>query len=102
MGRVYQHQPKWKSIRVPLRVIESVYGRDNFDNAGDDMGDDLRELSDWPGQYRCRFNFDTVHPNPWYHALVFEVEGVPDPVIARLVEMLIGRGLIPSSDTPDA
>src|SRR5262245_57748868 len=95
MGLDDQPPSRWRPIRVPMRIVESAYGRDNHDNAGDDMAFALRQVSEWADQYRYRFGFDTTHLNPWYHAMVFEVEGVPDPVFARLIELLKGHGLVP-------
>lgn len=98
MGRHHTRPPNWRSIRVPLRVVESAYGRGNYDDAGEDMAYALRRVSQWPDQYACRFNFDTSHPNPWYHAMVFEVDGVPLPVLEQLVELLVVQGLIPEGN----
>lgn len=95
MGRGHTNSPNWRSIRVPIRVVERVYGRDNHDNAGDDMVYALRQVSEWPDQYPYRFAYDTAHPNSWYHAMVFEVDGVPLPVLERLIELLVIQGLIP-------
>jgi len=77
-----------------LRVIERAYGSEH-DNAGDDMAYALHQVSEWRDQYRHRFSFDSTHPNPWYHAMVFEVEGIPDSVYARLVAEMAELGLVP-------
>ena len=95
MGQGQTPVPRWRSVRVPLRVVERIFGRGNDDNAGDDMAFALNRVSEWPGQYGCHFTYDTAHPNPWYHSLVFEVEGVPDSVFARLVELLTEDGMAP-------
>jgi hypothetical protein len=83
---------------VRLRVVERAYGRDNNDNAGDDMVYALRRVSEWPDQFRYRFSYDTEHPNPWYHTMVFEVEGVPNLAFARLVVLLVEHGLVPEAE----
>src|SRR5438094_9984717 len=88
MGHKRHSHLQWRSIRVPLRLVERAYGRDNHDNAGDDIVYALRQVSEWPDQFRYRFDFDSSHPNPWYHAMVFEVEGMPDTVYATLVGLL--------------
>lgn len=98
MGRDHRRKLRWRSIRVPLRVVERAYGRDHHDNAGDDMVNALSRVSEWSNQYRYRFVFDTAHSNPWFHAMVFEVEGVPDTVFTRLLDLLAEHGLVPESD----
>jgi hypothetical protein len=54
----------------------------------------LRQLSIWPDQHRGRFSLDTAHPNSWYHAIVFEVEDLPEPLYTQLIAALAGLGLV--------
>ena len=93
MERVPPFSLQWRSLRIPLRVVERVFGRDADDLAADDVAYASNRVSEWPGQYRYRIGYDTAHPNPWYHALVFEVEGLPDSVFVRLTELLVERGM---------
>ncbi len=93
MGRQFSQPAHWRSIAVPLRVIKQIYGLSQNDNAGDDMINALQEVSEWPQQYRYRFAYDTTDPNPWFHTMIFEAEGLPDSVFARLVELLREHGL---------
>ena len=86
-------RPEWRALRVSCAVIERMYGRGNFDDAGDDIVEALRCVSDYPGQYRHRFDLDSSHPNPWFHALVFEVEGIADVAYRRLVGRVHELGL---------
>ncbi|GHU18326.1 hypothetical protein FACS189475_03610 [Betaproteobacteria bacterium] len=73
----------WWATSIPCRIVERVYGSGNFDDAGDDLIDASRLVSDYPNQFRHRFNFDTSHPNPWYHAMIFEIEGIRLRAICR-------------------
>jgi len=75
-------------------LVEHIYGRGNFDDAGEDIADAIRQVSTWPDQYGCRFEFDSSHPNPWYHAMVVEVEGMSDPEYAKFAELLASLGLL--------
>lgn len=70
-------------FRIPLHVIESKYGPGNFDDAGDDIALLFRRAVD---QAKCsyRFDIDGSHPNPWYHALVFSVDGLTEKECASL------------------
>lgn len=92
-----------RSIRIPLRVIDRVYGSDNADVAGDDIVNALREVSDYPGQFRYRYEEDASHPNPWYHALVFTIETpaweppISDATYSRFLGLLAGLGLVEST-----
>lgn len=63
--------------RISLRAIESKYGQGNFDDAGDDIVLAFRQATG-PASHPCRFEFDRSHPNPWYHVLVFSVDGLSD------------------------
>jgi hypothetical protein len=71
------------TLSIPLRLIEARYGPGNFDDAGDELCACLAEM----GGYACHFDFDSRHPNPWYHVLVLSVPGLP----AALVEPLLAR-----------
>ena len=82
-----------RSIRILLRVIERIYGPDNIDTAGDAIVNALRDVSDYPGQFRYSFEVDSNNPNPWYHALVFSIEGIPDPTYSRFLVLLNDLGL---------
>lgn len=83
----------WRSIHVPVRLVERQFGRGNFDDAGDELVSALCYMSAWPDQFRYRFSFNTANPNPWYHAMVFEVEGLTDPEYAQLTQLVAERGL---------
>jgi hypothetical protein len=97
MDQSNQGHTPWRSFRIPLRVVDRVYGRDNADNAGDDMVSALRQVSD--ARHRYRFHIDTGHSNPWYHALVFEVEALPESSCVSLAELLAGLGLVEPPDS---
>lgn len=87
-----------RSIRVPLRQIEDKFGRGNDDDAADEIIYALRRASAQPGQFRYRINYDLSHSNPWFHAMIFEVEGVPDHEYGKFIELLAGIGLAHSND----
>lgn len=87
------HNASWQAVRIPFRLVEAVYGNDNEDNAGDDLIYALDELSEYPDQYDYRFADDATHPNPWYHAMIFEIEGVPDEIYKQLLEKIAALGL---------
>ena len=90
-------QSNWRTYRIPIRVIEQVYGRGNFDDAGDDIWEVLRDLSEYADQYLCRVDFDANHVNPWYHVMVFAIEDIPDLLHSQFVERLTKLGLPPDS-----
>jgi hypothetical protein len=87
-----------RAIRIPLHTIQARYGQDNFDDAGEDLVEALGQVSNFPHQFRCRFEFDTSHPNPWYHAMLFQVKGIPDLAYRQLVEHVRSLGLLDSLD----
>ena len=78
-------------VRIPLRCIDQQYGKDNHDNAGDDMIYCLRQASDTDAQYN--FAFSTDHANPWYHTLDFTAEKLTEAAYERLIELLATHGL---------
>ena len=82
------------NIRIPLRLIEKQYGRDNVDKAGDELADLLVEISDHLEQYRYAFDFDTEHVNPHFHALIFTVFDTPDFINAQLIDGIRALGVI--------
>jgi hypothetical protein len=86
-----QQKQLWRSVRVSLRQIEGHYGAGNFDDAGDAFAVCVLRLE---VQARCRFDFETSHQNPWFHVMVFGVQGVTDSVWAKLIESLSELGLI--------
>lgn len=79
---------------MPLRIIERVYGAGNTDNAGDDILYALAQISDYKGQYRYRFDRDFTHANPYFHVMVFEIEGISDDAYCRFSDRLVELGLI--------
>ncbi|GAB5406147.1 MAG: hypothetical protein Aurels2KO_43780 [Aureliella sp.] len=81
-------------VRIPLRLVDSAYGYDNHDNAGDDVVYCLRTASDYPDQYRMDFAFDTAHDNPWYHAMVYTIHGITESHYDRFVELLADHKLL--------
>lgn len=87
-------RPEWRNVSIPLRKVDEVYGRDNHDNAGDDLVYFLRTVFEYPDQYRYRFAFDTAHPNPWYHTIDFEIEGISDTAYDLLVEKIVAAGIL--------
>jgi len=90
--------PTWRITRIPYRIVKRLYGS-NADNAGDDIREALQQVSEYPGQYRTRFDSDIAHPNPWYHTLVFEIEGISDSAYEQFREKLTSLGLIETSGT---
>jgi hypothetical protein len=90
-------RPEWRAIRIPIRSIEHVYGDGNLDDAGDDLVYALRLVSDYPDQFRYRFDLDSAHPNPWYHSMVLEVEGISDSAYARFLAKVAALGLAKAS-----
>lgn len=89
-------RPKWRSTRLPLRIIERVYGAGNFDDAGEEIADALEQISDYKGQYRYRFDFDSKHANPYFHVMVIDIEGISDDAYARFIDKLIELAVIES------
>lgn len=83
----------WRTTRIPRRIINRLY-ETNADNAGDDIIESLQLVSDYPNQLRYRFDSDTSHPNPWYHEMIFEVDGISTTAYERFLERLTALGLI--------
>ncbi|MDC6162494.1 hypothetical protein PPH93_12625 [Achromobacter xylosoxidans] len=98
------HPPKpdaaVRHYRFACQDIEARYGHGNFDDAGDRVAEALRDVSAWENQYPLAFEFDTVHANPWYHAFVVTVTGLPDDVARRFADRMRMLGL-PSPRSAD-
>jgi hypothetical protein len=86
-------RPDWRKICIRYSTIEDCYGSGNFDDAGDDIVAALKSLSDYPEQYSCRFGQDCSHDNPWYHVMVFEVEGISEDHYQQLIQRMTALGL---------
>lgn len=83
----------WRRLRIRFATIEQCYGRGNFDDAGDAIVAELNALADYPGQYACRFGEDCAHDNPWFHALIVEVAGLPDARCREWLGRVVALGL---------
>lgn len=98
------HPPKpdaaVRHYRFACQDIEARYGHGNFDDAGDHVAEALRDVSAWENQYPLAFEFDAVHANPWYHAFVVTVTGLPDDVARRFADRMRMLGL-PSPRSAD-
>lgn len=94
-------KPVWRTTRIPVRVVERIHGKGNFDDAADDLVHALRLVSDFPDQHRYRFEFDTTHPNPWYHTMIFKIEGISDSSYERFVDKVAALGLSEASGTTE-
>ncbi|MBX9401522.1 hypothetical protein K4L06_09370 [Lysobacter sp. BMK333-48F3] len=74
--------------RFRLDAIQSRYGAGNFDDAGDEIAAALVAACADRGVPPLSFDFDTAHPNPWFHALVATVHGLTpaqhDDFLSRL------------------
>ena len=82
------------TVRVRLQLIEHIYGRGNFDNAGDDLAYCLATVSHYPNQYQYSFEFDRSHPNCYYHTLNLVVSGMDQEAADKLNEQIRIRGLL--------
>ena len=97
--RVYQPAPSF-CFKLPLRWVEEVFGRENFDDCGDWVRDWLAEyLAEYPPVqpgYRLVVDcdFETDHPNPWFHTLNYTAR-LPDAQVARLLQQALkDKGLL--------
>lgn len=88
-----------RRYRFACQDIEARYGHGNFDDAGDHVAEALREVSAAGNQYPLAFEFDTAHANPWYHAFVVTVTGLPDDVARRFAARMQALGLPPPRST---
>lgn len=79
-------------VLIPIRLLEDVYGKDNLDDAGDDLAALLK--SSVTTAVTVDFDLDTAHPNPWFHTLVMRIDGLDATDHQRLQVMLAHRGLI--------
>lgn len=87
-------KPAWRATRIPSRIIKRLYGSGNFDSAEEDIFEALNLVSEYANQYRCRIDIDSTHPNPWYHAMVFEIEGISDSAYEKFVKKLVDLRLL--------
>ena len=87
-------QREWRSLQVRCEMVEHIYGSGNFDDAGDALIRALELISAYPGQYRYRFAMDTTHPNPWYHVMIFEIEGISHAAYEVFIEQVMLLGLL--------
>ncbi|WP_223621407.1 hypothetical protein [Lysobacter sp. ESA13C] len=78
-----------------MRSIEDRFGAGNFDDAGDAIVEALRDVYDQAERCAIDFSFDTVHANPWFHALVVAIDPLPESAHAELLARLIEVGLQP-------
>lgn len=76
------------TLRFPLRLLDELYGSEEYDVAGDDLINALYQVQDYPGQIRCDFQFDSSHSNPWYHAMLFSLEGICQVRLELFLEAL--------------
>ncbi|KAA8998123.1 hypothetical protein FJU30_17050 [Affinibrenneria salicis] len=83
---------QWR-IAIALHTIEDAYGAGNFDDAGDALLTALNGLSDYPGQYPCRIEMETRHPNPYYHHMLFIVDDLAEQTSIRLMDRVRNLGL---------
>ena len=81
-----------RKTRIPHRIINQLYGT-NSDTAGDDIIESLQLVSEYPNQHRYRFDSDLSHPNPWYHEMIFEIDGISTTAYERFLERLTSLGL---------
>lgn len=92
-------RPAWRATRIRCDTVERVYGSGNFDDAGDALFESLGLVSGYTGQYRCRIDIDSTHPNPWYHVMIFEIEGIPDSAYELFIEKVASLGLIDAQNS---
>ncbi|QQQ01927.1 hypothetical protein [Lysobacter enzymogenes] len=78
-------------FRLPIRLIRERFGGDNFDDAGDWVDDWLRDRGE--RRYRIEYSFDAEHVNPWFHAMVMQIDGLSDAVGEALRRGLVEEGL---------
>lgn len=78
---------------VPLRLIEQAFGRDEVDSACDEILAAARTACSAP-QLSCSFSPECGHPNPWYHAVAVEVEGMQDQEYEQFLLALARLGLV--------
>jgi len=81
----------WRALRIPYRIFEDTYDSDDL---GDLLIAALRDVSDYPGQYNCRFDEDHTHQNPWYHSIIFEIEGISDAMYEKFIEQVAALGFV--------
>ncbi|MGE8657056.1 MAG: hypothetical protein ACN6O8_09950 [Achromobacter sp.] len=84
-----------RRYRFARQDIEARYGRGNFDDGGGHVVEALGEVLAWENQYPLAFGFDTAHANPWHHALVAMVTGMPDDVARHFADRMRALGLPP-------
>jgi hypothetical protein len=91
----YSQPSEWRIVSIRCSVIEARYGSGNFDDAGDDLVAELNSVSDFPSQFPCRFNFDCQNANPYFHTLLFEIQGITDAHLNEFLKRVASLGLEP-------
>ena len=77
-----------KIIQIPLSSIDDVYGKDNFDNAGDDIIEILNSISDYKNQFKISFDFSAEHSNPFYHSLDVKITNITNEQFIKVVKLI--------------
>ncbi|MCL2310610.1 MAG: hypothetical protein FWC42_10175 [Proteobacteria bacterium] len=88
----------WRALRIPYRLFENAYDSDDL---GDLLIAALRAVSDHSDQYNYRFDEDHTHQNPWYHVMIFEIEGIPEVIYEKFVRKVVALGFIDVEQAED-
>lgn len=83
-----------KTIYIRLALIEKLYGRGNFDDAGDELLAYLNEVADFYGEYVAEFLFDTSHINSYFHTLNVIINEIDEEKYRQFIEKVTALGLI--------
>jgi len=87
-----------RRYRFPLAAIQARYGAGNYDDAGDAIAAALALACADADPPRLGFDFDAVHSNPWFHALVVSVHGLTPDQEAGFRARLAQAGLVPEPE----
>ena len=114
--------PVLHTFRLPIRLVEAQFGRENYDDCGDVVAGHVLGLlngasglhglesntASWAHQQKATDNarlpidwdFDDEHPNPWFHTLNFTLKLPSSELAPHIVAMLHRLGLADPIEQP--
>ena len=81
-------------IKIPIRLVEEIFGKENYDDAGDAVLA-LLDGSDYLSRFSIAWSFECEHANPWYHTMNLNVDGLSDFKFEDLKTKITLLGIYP-------
>lgn len=84
-----------KTFKLSCQAIEKHFGKGNFDDAEAHLWDIIfRHLGNSDAFAFKNIDFEDHHPNPYFHTLNFEVEGIDTTTEWVIYKELKQQGLV--------